>query len=462
VKKSYNNYEKSQESSFHDTSIAGVHPGEGSPGSGEAGSGGDLLPCLSNNNSIEIDQKEALKGLVSLLSPYWKKSAQTLFLNVERLAKEAKSLGHLGFLTLTFKDNITDNKEAARRFNSINSNFFNQDPRFSTKIITKEPQQKTRAAWHYHILITLSEDIREGVDFEALTKRNYRSASPYLRQLWKDIRSACEKYGFGRSELMPIKSSSEAIGRYIGKYISKGLEHRSDGHKGVRLVTYSKGWSRNSPKFAWNTPNAYLWRIKVELFAKIHGCTEIYQLTEKLGPGWCWNYLHDIMNILEKSQDHLKEWQYEKNLADGNRTNKETGEIQCPEQYLHKDKVFKAISKNHKEKQIRLEAEKTGKLGPRDTQKEVDRRRRKKEEEKTNTNNQLLWLQIEEQKDRKKEKNEFSVITTEEQISRKNAATERLENIQKHRDQEKIELLEIIKNIEDQQEWLKTLPEAPF
>ena len=395
-------------------SLPGVSPG-----------GGASLPCLYSNISIENENQEALKGLISLLSPYWKKAAQTLYLNVERLIKEAESLGHVGFLTLTFKDNVTDNKEASSRLNSLNSNFLNKDPRFKTKIITKEPQK--RGAWHYHILIILSEDIRDGFDFEAIAKGDYRSANQYLRDLWKDIRCACERYGFGRSELMPVKSNATAMGRYIGKYISKGLESRNEDHKGVRLVNYSKGWTRNSAKFAWNTTNSAEWRRKVEYFARLHGCTEMYQLTEKLGPGWCHRYLDEIVGIYEKLYDHLIEWKYEfqpedtgasKGIGERPRANRETGEVQKPDQYEHKDKVFKAISKNDKDKKALIEAELKGTLGPRSTHKENIRRRRKKEKDKNYVNYQLLALTLEQEK---------------------------IKNEQKRTEK-----------------WLKTLPEAPF
>jgi hypothetical protein len=271
---------------------------------------------LYSNNCIENAQKgnkkedaepqkiEAIAALTTLLNPYHKKAAQTLYLNVERLiSKEATTVDHVGFLTLTFPDSVTSNKEASRRFHSFRTNFLAKHEAFGKWVNTKE-RQKNRGykegnagAWHYHLIVTLNGDIRTGVNWDELAKGNYRSASPYLRSIWKDLRDNLEKYGFGRSELLPIRTNAEMMGRYVGKYISKHLGQREADDKGVRLVSYSGDWVKNSPKFAWNNVNAHEWRRKLAKFAKSLGCSELYQLSEKLGPGWVYKYLEDIIAI---------------------------------------------------------------------------------------------------------------------------------------------------------------------
>ena len=342
-----------------------------------AGGPPDLLYLYSNicTETTESEKTDAILGLTSLLTPYHKKAAQTLHVNVERLILEAPSLGHVGFLTLTFKDNVTDNSEASRRFKSLNSHFLATDPRFGIKIVVKEPQK--RGAWHYHVLVHLSEDIRTGFDFAAMENQDYSSASPYLRKLWKDIREACEAYGFGRSELLPVKSNAQAMGYYLGKYISKGIGQRNDEQKGVRLVNYSKGWTRNSPKFAWNTQNAALWRSKLSLFAKIHGCQEFYQLSDKLGPNWAYRYLEDIINIHEIDIYH--QYQY---LEDGSRVDRQTGETTTSDQLNYSDRIFKRIEENDKTKTHLLHAEYADLLSPKSTYKHWQKTQRKKDQDR--------------------------------------------------------------------------------
>jgi len=145
--------------------------------------------------------------------------------------------------------------------------------------------------------VALTENIAEGVNWEEIEKGVYRSAPPALRKLWKELREALPGYGFGRSELMPIKSGPDAIARYVGKYISKHIGARTEDQKGVRLISYSKGWIRNGCQFAWNTKNASEWRRKLALFAARHGCQEFYQISAKLGPGWAYKYAQDIVDM---------------------------------------------------------------------------------------------------------------------------------------------------------------------
>jgi len=257
------------------------------------------LPCLYNNNSIENSLELTVEPLVSTLlnplSPYYKRAAETLFKNVSRLIALAPSINHIGFVTLTFKDNVTDAKEANRRFNSFNTNFLSPSDDFGEWVRVMEPQK--RGAWHYHLIVILKEDIRTGINFEEIAQGKYSSASPYLRKLWSKLRIACDLYGFGRSEMHPIRSTQEAMARYIGKYISKGLTARSDAQKGVRLVSYSKDWLKNSVKFQWHTPGSQLWRKKLAHFVASHGCTDERQVTEKLGSHWMYKHANHIMAL---------------------------------------------------------------------------------------------------------------------------------------------------------------------
>ena len=271
---------------------------ERSEGVSEAGS---LLPCLYSNNSIEEapekHQKEQILALCGILAPYQKRQAHTLYANVERLIKEAPSVGHIGFFTLTTKD-ITDKDEFSRRWNSMRSNYWNQSPHFGHWIGCYEQQK--RGAWHLHLLVILPYDIREGVNFDEFAQGRYKTASPYLRSIWRDLRGACMRYGFGRHELLPIKSNAEAMARYIGKYISKHIGQREETAKGKRLVTSSQGWVKNSIHFAWNTTGAKEWRRKVELFAKSLGIKGMAGLYWKLGPNWAYRHLDAIYEIDEK------------------------------------------------------------------------------------------------------------------------------------------------------------------
>ncbi len=261
------------------------------------------LPCLYSNISTEIVpedspevlRKEQILALCGILAPYQKRQAHTLYSNVSRLIESAPSVGHVGFFTLTTKDNVTDKAEFSRRWDSMNSHYWKSSPHFGHWLGCYEQQK--RGAWHLHILVILPYDIRQGVDFAELEQGRYRSASPYLRSVWRELRGACLRYGFGRHELLPVKSNAEAMARYVGKYVSKHIGQRNEEAQGKRLVTSSQGWVKNSIRFAWNTTGAKEWRRKVALFAAYAGVNGFAGLYYKLGPNWAWRYLDTIVQI---------------------------------------------------------------------------------------------------------------------------------------------------------------------
>ena len=85
---------------------------------------------------------------------------------------------------------------------------------------------------HFHLLVVCREDIRSGFDFAAVKRRDYRSASEYLRGEWAFWRKACPKHNFGRCELLPVKKDGERAAGYIGKH----LRARYAEDKRARLV----------------------------------------------------------------------------------------------------------------------------------------------------------------------------------------------------------------------------------
>jgi hypothetical protein len=149
---------------------------------------------------------------------------------------------------------------------------------------------------HYHLLVVLPEDVRTGVDFVAFAQGDYRSASSWLRAEWAFWRRTARAYRFGRTELMPVRSTEEGIGRYVGKYIGKHHAVRKREDRGVRLVDYSRGARMARTRFGWCSDGAAEWRAKVRLFAQIMGVRDgrvygsISELSQGLGPRWAYWY----------------------------------------------------------------------------------------------------------------------------------------------------------------------------
>lgn len=234
--------------------------------------------------------KSALTKIVTL-SGSRKKSAFILVESVYKLAS-LYGLARLGFLTLTFRDHVTEPKEAQRRLNSLFTNVINS--RYLDYVGVFERQKSGRI--HYHLLVALPVDIRTGFDFEAIENQDYRSANKALRAEWAFLRKTAPAYGFGRTELLPVRSSTEAIANYVGKYISKNMDARRDNQdKGVRLVRYSRGARAGTTHFQFYRSSRD-WRRKVALFAAIvqahHPEASVCCLSDFskiLGPRWAYN-----------------------------------------------------------------------------------------------------------------------------------------------------------------------------
>jgi hypothetical protein len=237
------------------------------------------LPCLNTNNCNERKKKES-----ELLSAAHRKAAYALLLNVLWVV-ERNSLERIGFLTLTFARHVVDYKEAQKALHSLMTGVLKK--RYREYIIVMERMDSKRI--HYHLLVVVAEDIKTGFDFAAVKRGDYRSASAYLRREWSFWRATAPKYGFGRTELLPIKKTAQGIAKYVGKYIAKHLGQRLPEDKGARLVRYSKGSNRAGVRFSWVSSGAYMWRSKLGTLSRMLGLNSDNHkefLKEWFGKNW--------------------------------------------------------------------------------------------------------------------------------------------------------------------------------
>jgi len=144
----------------------------------------------------------------------------------------------VGFLTFTFADDVQTIKEASRRFNSMFSNRLSG--RYPEWLAVVQRHKDDRI--HFHLVVALTGDIRTGFDFAAVARRDYSSASPYLRAEWKFLRESMPEYQFGRHELLPIKNT-DGFGVYVARYVGRTFHTRKE-EKGARLVRFSKSFQR--------------------------------------------------------------------------------------------------------------------------------------------------------------------------------------------------------------------------
>ena len=265
---------------------------------GSAGEADSVRLLYLNSNISDGTPPKALPEL----SPYHQKSAFSLGENVRRFCS-LYGVENCGFLTLTFPDNVQDHKEASRRFNNMNRRYLGT---FYGEWIWARERQK-RGAWHYHLVVQCKGDIRTGFDWdeyrEWLTdyskgkRRRLRTGNAFLRSLWEMNNRAFPSYGFGRVELLPIRSTVDAVASYVGKYISKQIDQRPEEDKGVRLVSHSAGFTAGSPKFSWNSEGAKKWRANLALFA-IHACccSSHDEFLARAPHRWAYRFRKDIMS----------------------------------------------------------------------------------------------------------------------------------------------------------------------
>ena len=276
-----------------------AEPAHAAPAAG--GSAQPTLPCLSSNNCTDSPSPGARQGVPPALSQQHKKAASALAWNVQFLA-EKHGVERIGFLTLTFKDHVLCPKEAQKRFHSLSTHVLRE--RYIDHIRVSERQKSGRL--HYHLLVVLRDDIRTGCDFQQFAVGDYRSASSALRAEWKFWRVTAARFRFGRTELLPVKSTGEGIARYVGKYISKAVGRRNHLDHGARLVEYSRGARIANTKFAWASNGATAWRKKVGLFAQIvafqNGIDSLSfsDLSLMLGPRWAHRHRSFIAALPEE------------------------------------------------------------------------------------------------------------------------------------------------------------------
>jgi hypothetical protein len=295
-----------------------------SPPTGGNGNRDDSLLYLSYYNS-DNDQKK-LESKKREIPQKWRKRKDDDTPNNheykimkslrENIKIWAKTYGEdrIFFLTLTFEENLTDWKEAQRRFNNFNRQF---NRRKDVQWLYKGIEPQKRGALHYHIVgVTEFKMAPEKVDWEAYKKTNeYRdqgnrgmmnkyqrifsqSNVQEVRDMWKSIRAMAKGSKFGRTEFLPIRSAG-CVAQYVGKYLNKTFASKQNGElpKGVRRFSYSNKAPQNfGRQFSWVSSSTGLltWREKVKVWAHGVGVKDFDDVREKYGAKWAIEFKDDI------------------------------------------------------------------------------------------------------------------------------------------------------------------------
>lgn len=174
---------------------------------------------------------------------------------------------------------------------------------------------------HFHLIVNTRQNIRNGLNFRQIQAKNYSSANKALRQLWVLLRENMGKYGFGRSELLPVKTNSKGLARYVAKYIAKHIDSRLPEDKGFRLIrtTIDKKhlWKMANSNFSFVSAGSRKWReqlrkwinridsylksmplYKLRPYESIHQDNYNHILSDYLSPKWAFKNRETIVNLI--------------------------------------------------------------------------------------------------------------------------------------------------------------------
>ena len=282
-----------------ETGLAAAAPG-GCPAAGP-------VPCLLDT-SAPNQEKSALHGedqLLGLRSAIARK-ADTLRQNLQDLI-ERNGVERVGFVTLTFKENLCAREVAEKRFHSFATHIL---PQIIDEYISV-PERQQRGAIHYHLAAAFKFDIRTGFDvvacleanqvkkhgylgagkwlpgyqerFKALERQYLASANPALKRVWRIISQANERIAvlnrkpgrqalapsFGRCQTLPVLSNADAIAFYVGTYITSATERRAPEDRGMRTVRYSLVERLVHQSFHFRGGGNGKWRTGCKILAKL-------------------------------------------------------------------------------------------------------------------------------------------------------------------------------------------------
>lgn len=118
----------------------------------------DLVQTLPNGR-IHIRFQDGSEQILGKLSRSELKTAYVLEQNVEQFFR-TYPIERIGFLTISFGKEVKSPSSASKRFDSFNTNCLSRTAEDFIKVT--QPHKDGRP--HYHLLLALKSDIRNGFD----------------------------------------------------------------------------------------------------------------------------------------------------------------------------------------------------------------------------------------------------------------------------------------------------------
>jgi hypothetical protein len=154
-----------------------------------------------------------------------------------------------------------------------------------------------------HVVVATKADIRTGTNIEVLSsyklpyhqRRGKHLRNEALAAEWQALREVARKYRFGRVELLPVKKSADAVGRYLGDYLVKTYQQIPSGRR-CRLVRFSRRINQAiSNKFTIHGLGPMIYRTRLKIAARMLNLQDFGDFAEYFGPRWNY-YLKGAIN----------------------------------------------------------------------------------------------------------------------------------------------------------------------
>lgn len=225
-----------------------------------------------------------------------KRSAQALYLNAINLMG-----GHYEtcvFMTITMPAPISvydedGYKEVSQRISSWVGNKGGFEYVFGGKkkwcrVVSINPKKNTI---HWHFIVDLEVDVGTGVDHKAVKRQDNRTLGAYLKEgIWKRMKECEEAYGFGRQEILPVRTK-EGVARYLARHITLEATERlskGGGESSMKKIGYSRNWKKISPKNVYREGTGF-WKKGVDMFMELLKVDKYEDLKVRVGRRWAYH-----------------------------------------------------------------------------------------------------------------------------------------------------------------------------
>jgi len=138
-----------------------------------------------------------------------------------RALVERVGIERVGVLTVTTPDECRSSAEFQRRWHSFRTHALSG---WLTPGVWMRERQPRTGNWHAHALVDVGFDIQTAFPFDDVKRGQYQNVKPEVRSLWKRLRVEAVRYGFGRTQLLPIdenRGGAAAVVGYLTGYLSK-------------------------------------------------------------------------------------------------------------------------------------------------------------------------------------------------------------------------------------------------